>query len=987
MRPGLVAMIVVMAWLGSTPASAQTGNTPSPNRALQLEPIAGELGTAFDSMVVVAQRSGYIVTQRIDWNTGSGGGYRLTTLKSDLQTGYGLWAQTGHGFQSSESASNGQWGFTAEVWLSQTDATNAATNYRNNGTFAAGDFFVQEITGGPLHAWALCPTSAFLGKYCHLEEMLVYDATCSSLNYADGWKDAVTGIPARAVLGYQDVCVISGAECSGMQDIFDIWGNLNGMRGNGYCSLGQAYNERCYNSNLRVKSGSNLQTWLAPTIDVNASTLPTMIDHRTTAHVVFRTAMDTNMSPSDFVLGTPATRAYNPHWTSPTEIQFDVVGRRQDYGDLWVYAYNPNSSPVFPGARSAGWIPMDGNGQGYTGNPFGWTCSSHYVDTNPGSRVYLFSVTWDGSDVRVAWSADQEDTTSRYLVTYAPDWNGTFLPVTDVAVGTGTYMMTVPNGAEGIYRLQEVEKDGTVVDLDGDPVGPPTTISNLIPAPTKHDAWRADSLMSMSTNMAQMMQTNQLYTIFTPRFLTCPANNQRDFWNAVGLPTQVKVIEDLGGMTAIKPYITAHPEITSVLFYGDGTMAKDVNGADIWDRTDQWNTMGFGPKPNRNLRLDHGQIGLYYTVDPDSQSMGVSYFTRSIGSPFPYVDRNNNGKPDDGIRWGVAPVGDTLMAWAFNYKTQNAWFQWVTPGVGLWSFLRGGTNEEWNFVKQIGDSLQRDLSPWQVPSTIRDWFPAPMTTQQRLTLPVNAINQGLGLILATSIYDDWRSIGYFMQKSAGFSMSMLNNQNHLVAIIHACGASAYDMPEDSTGVPIAEMLLCTADKGAYLIWGPNRGSKADKNYKLIHAVLTEVNANPYPYYTKPFGDIINDGELVAMAQDTTLEMREIVWSSILLGDPNLPLKVPGPPTVGVGTLAQSTRLTVYPNPGRQVDISLSLPEPGPASLDVFDVQGRRVATLLTGQQSAGQQSVRWTGRGQSGVYLLRLTTPRQTFTKRFALLQ
>ncbi|GAB5521334.1 MAG: hypothetical protein RhofKO_35850 [Rhodothermales bacterium] len=70
----------------------------------------------------------------------------------------------------------------------------------------------------------------------------------------------------------------------------------------------------------------------------------------------------------------------------------------------------------------------------------------------------------------------------------------------------------------------------------------------------------------------------------------------------------------------------------------------------------------------------------------------------------------------------------------------------------------------------------------------------------------------------------------------------------------------------------------------------------------------------------------------------------------------------------------------YPNPfGDRTTFEVTLREAATLRLEVFDVQGRRVRTLLTGPFEAGQQTTQWDGRDQngarvaSGTYLGRLT--------------
>lgn len=89
----------------------------------------------------------------------------------------------------------------------------------------------------------------------------------------------------------------------------------------------------------------------------------------------------------------------------------------------------------------------------------------------------------------------------------------------------------------------------------------------------------------------------------------------------------------------------------------------------------------------------------------------------------------------------------------------------------------------------------------------------------------------------------------------------------------------------------------------------------------------------------------------------------------------------------------------YPNPfNPETAIRYSLPEAGNVALAVFDVNGRRVATLESGMKPAGAHAVRWNGlddagkRVTSGIYFYRLTATAanggvQTMTKKMTILK
>jgi parallel beta-helix repeat protein len=88
---------------------------------------------------------------------------------------------------------------------------------------------------------------------------------------------------------------------------------------------------------------------------------------------------------------------------------------------------------------------------------------------------------------------------------------------------------------------------------------------------------------------------------------------------------------------------------------------------------------------------------------------------------------------------------------------------------------------------------------------------------------------------------------------------------------------------------------------------------------------------------------------------------------------------PGPALPQAFALAQNR-----PNPfGSSTEIRYALPRDTQVRLDVFDVTGRRVETLVDGVEEAGFKVVRWdTRRVGSGVYFYRLQASEFTETRK-----
>jgi hypothetical protein len=108
-----------------------------------------------------------------------------------------------------------------------------------------------------------------------------------------------------------------------------------------------------------------------------------------------------------------------------------------------------------------------------------------------------------------------------------------------------------------------------------------------------------------------------------------------------------------------------------------------------------------------------------------------------------------------------------------------------------------------------------------------------------------------------------------------------------------------------------------------------------------------------------------EGSLIEAAVD---DWSVVAYDNVVAVGPNL----------GARALALAP---ARPNPSRgEATLTFALPAAGRATLELFDVRGRRVRVLLDGERAAGEQTVTWDGRDGtgrevgSGVYVARLTT-------------
>ncbi len=124
-----------------------------------------------------------------------------------------------------------------------------------------------------------------------------------------------------------------------------------------------------------------------------------------------------------------------------------------------------------------------------------------------------------------------------------------------------------------------------------------------------------------------------------------------------------------------------------------------------------------------------------------------------------------------------------------------------------------------------------------------------------------------------------------------------------------------------------------------------------------------------------------DWTVMAALGDDTM-MAEQVWGvSITLGGPvsTEPIE-----TVKGFALEQN-----YPNPfNPTTNISFTLPEASDVSIEVFNMQGQRIATLQNGMMSAGSHNVQFDATNlSSGIYLYRMTAGSFTATNKMMLVK
>jgi hypothetical protein len=176
-------------------------------------------------------------------------------------------------------------------------------------------------------------------------------------------------------------------------------------------------------------------------------------------------------------------------------------------------------------------------------------------------------------------------------------------------------------------------------------------------------------------------------------------------------------------------------------------------------------------------------------------------------------------------------------------------------------------------------------------------------------------------------------------------------------------------------------------------------------YETFEDFRSATGQDSNSVFSDPLFDFEEEDEILRLKPATTVfetagyNLHEVVPED-LLGNPR-----PDTPSLGaleyIGTETpvsnselyelppKFTLLGNYPNPfNPSTTISYDLREETEIMLVVFDTNGRRIATLVSERQTAGNHTIAFNASNlASGVYLYRLSTPEQAFTGKMILVK
>ncbi len=120
--------------------------------------------------------------------------------------------------------------------------------------------------------------------------------------------------------------------------------------------------------------------------------------------------------------------------------------------------------------------------------------------------------------------------------------------------------------------------------------------------------------------------------------------------------------------------------------------------------------------------------------------------------------------------------------------------------------------------------------------------------------------------------------------------------------------------------------------------------------------------------------------------DRNAEPGKVYWYRLSDVKTNGEITLYAPLSIQMGELPESTVMeNAYPNPfNPQTYIACHLADAADVNISVFDILGRKVKTLFTGQQQAGSYHIYWNGTDENGLtapggnYIIRMQTQQAT---------
>ncbi len=190
----------------------------------------------------------------------------------------------------------------------------------------------------------------------------------------------------------------------------------------------------------------------------------------------------------------------------------------------------------------------------------------------------------------------------------------------------------------------------------------------------------------------------------------------------------------------------------------------------------------------------------------------------------------------------------------------------------------------------------------------------------------------------------------------------------------------------------------------FLAAGPNDVQQPNIRYRLFYTITADAPQDPRDATEYSFGSTEGDGGANDAFGFTMSGLEPGTEYTFYLYQYNIETQMFSP-SPAVGTVVSSGEATSignygeqpvryalgqnYPNPfNPSTQIQFALPESGQVNLEVFNMMGQRVATLVNGSMNAGNHTVTFDAADlASGMYMYRLQAGNTVLTKKMTLVK
>ncbi|MCK4593849.1 T9SS type A sorting domain-containing protein, partial [bacterium] len=324
----------------------------------------------------------------------------------------------------------------------------------------------------------------------------------------------------------------------------------------------------------------------------------------------------------------------------------------------------------------------------------------------------------------------------------------------------------------------------------------------------------------------------------------------------------------------------------------------------------------------------------------------------------------------------------------------------VESGDGLWT--HGGTNDQWHISTEDAHSPTHS---WKCGDTGEGTYDNDQESWIK-TCPiyVDADHDELSFWTRYELetdYDfvyldvsvaggDWVQRGIFSGSKLKWTRMSLNFSSYVDNIVEvrfrfsSSSDRAFEgFYFDDFGVDEASSLVGSVaftgeavDEGILLRWRPNDPAEIAGINVLRGEGDAYVRLNEAPLIGIRYLDM---DVTPALGYSYKLEVLGADGSTLVFG----PIEVTSPANGARGTILDRC----YPCPAdTHTTVPFSLPAEGHVRIEVYDLAGRLVETLVNGEFTAGRHEIHWrTDRVANGVYLIRLASGNATVTQRIVI--